>query len=81
MTKGQKISAKKFYNRLVRNNYKLGYFSDVTMNIMGNYCFQFEMDEEFLEFGLTLKGIIEDNNFEVLQNQINNRKFLAIYNG
>jgi hypothetical protein len=81
MTKGQKIAAKKFYNRLVHNNYKLGYFSDVTVNIMGNYCFQFEMDEEFSEFGLTLKGIIEDNNFEVLQNQINTRKFLAIYNG
>ena len=81
MTKGQKIAAKKFYNRLVWNNYKLGYFSDITVNIMGNYCFQFEMDEQFSEFGLTLKGIIEDNNFEVLQNKVNNRKFLAIYNG
>lgn len=81
MTRGQKIAAKKFYNRLVRNNYKTGYFSEVTVNIMGNYCFQFEMDEQFSDFGLTLKGMIEMNSFEVLQNKVNNRQFLAIYNG
>jgi hypothetical protein len=81
MTRGQKIAAKKFYNRLVHNNYKTGYFSDVTVNIMGNYCFEFEMDEEFSGWELTLKRMIEANNFEVLQNQINTRRFLAIYNG
>lgn len=81
MTKGEKISAKRFYNQLVWKNNKTGYFSDITVNIMGNYCFQYEMNEEFSDFGLTLKSLIEANNFEVIQNKVNARKFLAIYNG
>lgn len=81
MTKGQKISAKRFYNSLVLRNSKTGYFSDITVNITGNYCFQYEMNEEFSSFGLTLKHLIEENDFEVIQNKVNPNKFLAIYNG
>lgn len=78
MTKREKISASKFYNGLVTRNYRVGYFSPMLKNRTGNYCFIYEPESEFSDFGLTLKGIIEDNNFEVLQNK---NKFWAIYRG
>lgn len=81
MTKGQKLTAKAFYNQLVRKNYKFGYFSDITANIMGNYCFQYEVYEEFSTICSNLKDLIEGNNFEVIRNKIDTNKFLAIYRG
>lgn len=81
MTKGQKITAKRFYNSLVLRNEKTGYFSEITTNIMGNYCFQYEVYEEFSTICSNLKSLIEENDFEVIQNKVNPNKFLAIYNG
>jgi hypothetical protein len=81
MTKEQKIKASNFYSDFFFKYYTKGYFSPIAQNKFGAYCFNFEIDKTYEECIEKMKTEILQNNFELIQSDINPRKFLAIYNG